>query len=195
MILEFKKLIENSASVSFEDLKVLRTDRPTRIRLGSNLLQEFFLALTDILETGSQEAHERERLKRRRKTAHYPPDPVTPVIPTSPPRTTPIIPSDVSVMTESNSLSTQNPDTPRYPTSFDTPQKKRDLSGSSMGQRSTETTPRKWTHSEAKVQALLNAFVKTLVNGLWYGNIDMPWVKGRYMYMTYNESSSYVMFH
>ena len=51
MILEFKKLIENSASVSFEDLKVLRMDRPTRIRLGSNLLQEFFLALTDILET------------------------------------------------------------------------------------------------------------------------------------------------
>ena len=62
-----------------------------------------------------------------------------------------------------------------------------------MGQKSTETTPTKWTQPEAKVQGLLNSFVKALINGLWYGNIDMPWVKGRYMYMTYSESPSSFM--
>ena len=142
-----------------------------------------------MLETGSQEAHERESLKRRRKTVLNSPDHVNPANPTSPPRTSPIVPSTiVSVGEESDSHSTQISNTPRYSTGFETPQKKRDLSGSSVGQQSTETTPIKWTQPETKVQTLLNTFVKTLVNGLWYGNIDMPWVKGRYMYMTYNES-------
>ena len=125
MILQFKKLIENSAGFAFEDLKVLRKDRPTRVRLDDNLLQELFLALTDMLETESQEAHERERLKKRRKTIRNPVEPVHPASSASPSGTASIVSSaNVSIGAESDSLSTQNSDSSRYPTYFETPQKR-----------------------------------------------------------------------
>ena len=194
MTLEFQKLIEDSSSLSFENLKVLRNHKSESMRKGlrGNLLREFFLELADILQVSSQEAQDKERMKRR-KTATENPNPLQSTLPPKPPRVFP--PADVSVVSESDCPTTSIPDSARYPTNFETPHKKRDVSGSSMGQQSTETTPTKWTHPETKVQSLLNTFVKALVNGLWDGNIRMPWVTGRYMYLTYNECSLHGCFH
>ena len=155
--------------------------------LRGNLLREFYLELADILEISSQEAQDKERIKRKRKTAAESP-------PRTPPSIFPIIPpTNIPIVSELDCPTTSMADRARYPTNFTTPQKKRDLSGSSMGQKSTETTPTKWTHPETKVQSLLNTFVKALVNGLWDGNIKMPWVTGRYMYLTYSEYSLHVI--
>ena len=118
IVLEFRKLLENSASMSFEDLKVLRKDRRMRVRLGGNLLQDFFLALTDMLETASQETQERERLKRRRTMLSNPPHtPHTPhpFNPTTPPHTTTASRTNISPNAESKEPSTVTHDTPRYP--------------------------------------------------------------------------------
>jgi hypothetical protein len=194
MTLEFQKLVDDSSSLSFENLKVLRNHKSESMRKGlrGNLLREFFLELAHILEISSQEAQDKERMKRRRKTGAERPPPTESILPPTPPRIVPMIaPVDVPVVSQSDYPTMSMA---RYPTNFETPHKKRDLSGSSMGQLSTETTPTKWTHPEAKVQSLLNTFVKALVNGLWDGNIEMPWVTGRYMYLTYNEYSLYVYF-
>ena len=60
---------------------------------------------------------------------------------------------------------------PRYPTSYNTPSGKRRISETSFGSRSTEATPTKLVHPEAKVQALQDTFVKTIINTLWLGKI------------------------
>src|SRR5439155_5578327 len=33
-----------------------------------------------------------------------------------------------------------------------------------------------------------NTFVKIIINTLWLGKVDVPWVKGRHMFLTYTES-------
>ena len=142
------------------------------------------------------EAQEKETLKKRRKITVEPSpriDSAAPLTPLTHAITLGSF-SNTSAIPESDhsTIFTSNPS--RYPNSFETPQKKREFSGSSMGQHSTETTPKKWIHPEAKVQSLLNTFVNTLVHKLWFGNIEMPWVKGRYMFMTYSELSYSLVF-
>ena len=76
---------------------------------------------------------------------------------------------------------------PRYQSTFETPDNKRKISETSFGTRSTETTPQKLHQQEVVVQSLQNKFMDLLVNKLWLGKIDMPWVTGREMYMDYHE--------
>jgi len=166
------------------------------MELQDNLLSGVYFQLADLLETASREAQEKETVKKRRKITAEPPPRIDSAAPLTP--LTHAIPldsfSNTSAIPESDHSTTFTSNPPRYPNSFETPQKKREFSGSSMGQRSTETTPKKWIRSEAKVQSLLNTFVNTLVHKLWFGNIEMPWVQGRYMFMTYSELSYSLVF-
>jgi hypothetical protein len=64
---------------------------------------------------------------------------------------------------------------------------KRNFSDTSFGTVSAETTPVKLKKPEAYVQSLQNTFVNTIVLELWYGQIDVPWAKGRHMFLTYDK--------
>ena len=55
---------------------------------------------------------------------------------------------------------------PRFPTSYETPDDKRKVSDTSFGTRSTETTPHKLIQPETGVQSLQNAFVTDIINHL-----------------------------
>jgi hypothetical protein len=150
-----------------------------------NLFRDFYMLLTDIQESDSQESLERERFKRQKST-----DDGSPLITTSLLPHASIPPADVAFLSESDITKSSRPSTPpsekpRYPASMVTPTNKRNISDTSFGSLSTDTTPKKLSQLEAKIQSLQNTFVTTIINTLWLGNIDMPWVKGRYMFMTY----------
>src|SRR5947207_3039954 len=51
-----------------------------------------------------------------------------------------------------------------------------------------EMTPTKLRQPEAKIQALQNQFVRTIIGKLWQGEIVISWAKGRHMFLTYDES-------
>ncbi len=100
--------------------------------------------------------------------------------------------STTSVPIEQQNTLSSRPITPPYtqhhlPTTFKTPDIKRKISETSFGTHSTESTPNKLVHVEAKVQSLQTKFVDTIVNNLWSGKIDIPWVQGRHMFLTYTE--------
>lgn len=82
---------------------------------------------------------------------------------------------------------------PRFPHSYDTPDSKRKISETSFGTRSTETTPIKLVHPEANVQSLQNKFVDAIIEELWSGGIDVPWVQGRHMFLDYAEFRRFIL--
>jgi hypothetical protein len=150
-----------------------------------NLFHDFYMLLADIQETDSQESQERDKFKRKKPTANDPHALVATSIPV--PHSADVAPSsNEPIVTEISRPSTPPRDQPRYPSNIETPTNKRNVSDTSFGRRSTDTTPKKLSQLEAKVQSLQNTFMTTMVNKLWLGSIDMPWVKGRYMCMTYS---------
>lgn len=146
---------------------VFRTDEAVEAKHYQNPLRNFMLSLVNLLETDSQEAHERDVEKRKQATT-------------------------IRASDEPISDSTTQPTTPPYsrtrvPNSFETPDNKRKISETSFGTRTTESTPNKLVHAEAKVQSLQNTFVQTIINELWFGKIVIPWAQGRHMFLTYAE--------
>jgi hypothetical protein len=84
---------------------------------------------------------------------------------------------------------TPPPSQPQFPaSSYQTPDHKRKISQTSIEEQSTETTPHKLLQPEAKVQSLQDTFVHTILNELWASQVEIPWAKGRHMFMTYTES-------
>ena len=161
----YYSIIQASLNVTEEDLLSLHDDELIRIQLSQNPLKNFIFALADLLETDSQESQELDTEKRKQTVIVFP---------------VPVPESESS----SSKLSYANPS---FPTSYETPNNKRKVSETSFGTRSTETTPNKLVHSEAKVQALQNVFVYTMINEIWLGIIGISWVKGRKMFLTYTE--------
>jgi hypothetical protein len=181
----YQEILNASDAISKEDLNNGRDD-DVADRLWRNRLSHIMFALVDILETQSQETHDRNKARKKR-----PPDP-----PKS--ASNPVLPSPHSIGTgpstgsEGVSVSALSPDfvpssirTPRLPSEFITPQRKRNARVASLEDKSTESTPKKLYHPEAKVQDLQDTFVKLILVELWKGSVPIRWVTGRKMFMTY----------
>jgi hypothetical protein len=185
----FQNIISDSENVSYEELKWARRDKKARLKMYRNLFHDFYMLLEDLQETDSQESQERDKFKRQKPTAK---DPALTATSPPAPRTS-FHPTDIESPPSSDSAvpkisrpSTPPCDQPCYPADIETPTNKRNFSDTSFRSQSTETTLKKLSQLEAKVQSLQNTFVTTMINKLWLGSIDMPWVKGRYMFMTYS---------
>jgi len=158
--------LKASEDITEHDLRAARHDLGVTAKLDDNPLQYVLMNLVDLLEADSEESQQRERKKAKVGHTHVPisqPDfderPVTP----------------------------QNTQ-PRFPISFEgTLDNKRKVSDTSFGSRSTETTPTKLDHPEAKVQSLQDRFVSTIIAKVWWGKIDITWAQGRHMFLTYTE--------
>ena len=152
---------------------MVRSDDFIKDKISDNLLQDLLMSLADLLLTHSKESQELESEKNKQ---------VQPIWYPAESETNP-------QHTASSSQSETLPHTQyRSPTLYETPKSnKRKVSDTSFGTHSTESTPNKLLHAESKVQALQNIFVKTIINKLWQGAIDVPWVKGRHMFLNYNE--------
>lgn len=147
-----------------------RVDDAVQEKLDENPLQDLMLSLVSFLETQSKESQERDVEKGKKKV------------------------TTTSISIQQQQTLSSNPLTlpyaqPRLPNSFETPDNKRKISNTSFGTRSTESTPNKLIHAEAKVQSLQTKFVDTIINKLWSGKIDIPWIQGRHMFLTYTEFS------
>jgi len=182
LIIGYHKLIKASKDIMEEDLGRLRGDRSLEQKLYDSPLQDLMLCLVDLLETDSEEIQslEKEKATMSLAVAYYP-------ISTSI--------SDVESSLPSILPSTPPYSQPRFPQSYHAIDSKRKLSETSFGTRSMETTPVKLVQAEAKVQSLQNTFVKTIINKLWLGKVDIPWAKGRHMFLTYTEFSLFLFFH
>lgn len=168
----YDRILKASQDVTEDDLMTARVDDSVDMKLDENQLQYVMLSLVDLLETDSKEAQELERVKGK-QTANV--------------TYTSTFDRDSPALS-SSSHPENNPYThPRFPISFETPDNKRKISDTSFGTRSTESTPNKLCHPEAKVQSLQNAFVNTIITKLWSGRIDIPWAQGRHMFLTYSE--------
>lgn len=144
---------------------------PARRKISSSMMSDLLIRLADLSITNSKESQQRETAKEKQAVA---------VLYTSQPEgdtQTPTSQSKTSPWTQS-----------RFPTSYETPQNnKRKFSDTSFRRRSAETIPQKLIQAEAKVQALQDTFVVTLINKVWQGLIDMPWIRGRRMHLRYTE--------
>jgi hypothetical protein len=152
----------------------VRFDDQVQDKLDANVFQSLFLTLADMRETGSKESQEREAKKRRQANV---------IVDTSIPHS---IPEELSSAQKITTPSLPF-DKPRFPVGNKTPDNKRNVSDTSFDAHSTETTPTKLVHPEAKVQSLQNEFVKIILSKLWWGQIDITWAKGRHMFLTYTE--------
>jgi hypothetical protein len=166
---EYVRIIKASEEVTEDDLRMARTDKAVKKKLRENHLLSFMLTLVDILETESEESRELEIGKG---------DTITTVTTTS---------------GFNQIISPPQPITPpysqaRFPSSFETLDNKRKISETSFGTRSTESTPNKLVQAEAKFQSLQNILVETIIDRLWSGQIDIPWIQGRHMFLSYTES-------
>ena len=178
MIVGYHGIIKASLDVSEEELQRARGDESIIQKLHDNPQQDVLLLLVDILEMDSEESQYLEKEKGSLTSA--------------------VIYHTMSeaVPEEQSSSSAIMPSTPPYsqphfPLSYETPTNKRKISETSFGTRSTETTPNKLAHPEAKVQSLQNKFVDTIINKLWGGQINVSWAKGRHMFLNYAEFSSF----
>ena len=174
LTLAYDEVISASMDVTEDELRRLRGDRSLEKRLRQNPLQDLMLSLVDLLETDSEEFQFLEKRKTAMALAV-----VRDLESESPPKA-----RDSSA---SHLPSTPPNSQPHFSKSYTKIDNKRKLSETSFGAQSTETTPVKLTHPEAKVQALQNTFVKTIINRLWFGKIDIPWARGRHMFLTYTE--------
>ena len=145
------------------------------------------LRLVDLLETDSKESQELDAKKNRKQGLYAEPNSIP--SPTSPAQPSTLSTPPLSTTTTTTTTTMTSYNRPHLPTSFETPDHKRKISQTSFGTRSTETTPNKLVHAEAKVQSLQNTFVNTIIDKLWFGKIIIPWVQGRNMFLTYTEFS------
>lgn len=149
---------------------MFRTDESVEAKHYDNPLRNLMLSLVNLLETDSQESQDLKAEKGKRiatiRTINASDELTSDTLgrPITPPYTE-----------------------PRFPISFETPDNKPKISETSFGTRSTESTPNKLVHAEAKVQSLQNIFVQTIINELWFGKVVIPWAQGRHMFLTYAE--------
>lgn len=171
----YESILKASLEVTEDDLRNLRNDDGLKERLYESPLRDLMLGLVDMLEADSEESQSLEREKNSLSQIVYE--------------------ATSTSLSDSPSLSTTLPSTPQTskphfpPSSYQTPDKKRKVSDTSFEIHSTETTPNKLVQPEAKVQALQNTFVKNIINELWMGEIKVPWVKGRHVFLSYTEFS------
>jgi hypothetical protein len=171
----YSRIVKASESISEKDLRKARDDETVKEKLEENPLVSVLSNLADLLETDSEESQKRERKKFK----------ITPPsVLSSEPSLEPSPPTSQSTSERSPQLNQ-----PRFPISYATPDKKRKASDRSFDTESTETTPRKLDHPEARVQSLQDDFVKTLIRYLWRGEVNISWARGRRMFLTYNEYS------
>ena len=165
LTLGYSDIINASLDVTEEELQRLRGDTKLERKLYKSPLRDLILSLVDMLETDSEESQHLEKEKHT---------------------TSPVVLYNLIEPADAN----PPPSTPQMqPAEFPlAPTNKRKISNTSFGTRSTETTPTKLLQPEAKVQSLQNTFVKIIINTLWLGKVDVPWVKGRHMFLTYTES-------
>jgi len=84
---------------------------------------------------------------------------------------------------------------PRLPTTIPATPQKRNVSDSSFGTHSTETTPTKWVKPEASIQHVQINLVEDVLFSLYRGNVPISWARGRrrlpfIQYNAYISSSS-----
>jgi len=158
--------------VSTEELQRARLDKSIKRKLDGNPLQDVMLLLVDFLETDSQESQTSEKEKRSTTSR---------LVYNASSQSLPDNQTSSSAEPPTSTPYTQ----PRLLLSYQTPDNKRKISETSFGTCSTETTPNKLMHPEAKVQSLQNKFVDAIINRLWWGQIDIGWAKGRHMFLTY----------
>jgi hypothetical protein len=158
-----------SLDITEDELRMTRRNEDIEEKLYNGPLRDFMHFIVDLLETDSEESQSREKEKGT----------MTPTIIYSP--------MSDSQLDRGSSTSSTSPTQPRYPSTYVTPTTKRKISDTSFETHSTETTPTKLVQPEAKVQSLQNTFVNTIINKLWYGKIDIPWARGRHMFLTYTE--------
>ena len=170
-------MVEASLSITEEELRTLRDNESLEMEVHKSPLRDLMFSLVNMLETDSEESQTLEKEKGSRAPA---------VIYHSIPTTFPTQQTSLSQQ-QSSPLSSH----PRLPHSYNMPDNKRKISETSFGTRSTETTPTKLVHPEAKVQSLQNKFVDTIINKLWLGKIDVSWAKGRRMFLSYSEFPSF----
>lgn len=169
LIVGYREIVKASLDVTEDELRRIRRDEGVEEKLYNSPLQDFLLCLVDFLETESEEFQSLEKEKGA----------LSLVVAYAPP---PDVESSSSVLPFTPPYSQ-----PRFPQSYDTVGNKRKLSETSFGTRSTETTPIKLVHPEAKVQSLQNTFVKSIINKLWLGKVGIPWARGRHIFLTYTE--------
>lgn len=187
------KVVDASNDVSLEELQRFRNDPEVIDKVYDSPLQALFLALVDLMETDSQESMEMMAGLRTKSATTTKPG--SHEIDSSPDQIGSIAIASYTSQVLAPEIPPpfmQHSDHPRYPTSYVTPTKKRNISettDSTIPTRSTESTPKKMYHPETKVQSLQNKFMETLIQKVWKGTIAVPWVRGRKMFLTYSESS------
>ena len=102
--------------------------------------------------------------------------------------------------TDPPSTSAGTPETPagslpRLPSTIYVTPQKRNVSDSSFGTHSTETTPTKWVKPEASIQHVQINLVEDVLFSLYRGNVPISWARGRrrlpfIQYNAYISSSS-----
>jgi hypothetical protein len=85
-------------------------------------------------------------------------------------------------------LDTADSPLPRQPSTFASTPQKRNISDTSFGTRSTETTPTKLAKPETDIQELQNDFVKDVFRAL-YGKrrVKVEWPRGRKLNLCYEQ--------
>ena len=162
-------LINASMEVTEEILRSYDTDESIRDRYFLNPIEYLVPSLVNMLATDSKESQALEAKKNKR----------IPILVHNPLHASTATCGRPRTPTES---------LPRFPqSSYQTPVQQRTISGASFGTHSTETTPNKLIHAEAKVQSLQNDFVKCVLSTLWSSRIQLSWVSGRKMYLVYEE--------
>ena len=169
----YRRVLEASDDITEDDLRSARRDADVEAKLDENLLHYVLMRLGDLLETDSEESQERERKKFK-------------AVPS------PHVGESDSTATSQHPHLEERPITPemsqpRFPTSYESMPNKRKVSDTSFGTRSTDTTPAKLDHPEAKVQSLQDSFVHAIISRVWWGRVDIPWVQGRRLFLTYTE--------
>jgi hypothetical protein len=172
----YLRVLKASDDITEHDLRSARHNPDVEAKLDENPLQYVLLNLVDLVEADSEESQERERKKSKAAPSEHVGGSHSPAY----------------------LISEERPTTPqmgqsRIPTSFEctsferTPNNKRKVSETSFGTRSTETTPAKLDHPEAKVQSLQDTFVHTIIAKVWWGRVDITWAQGRRLFLTYTE--------
>jgi hypothetical protein len=125
-------------------------------KLDENPLQYVLLSLVDLLEIDSEESREREKEKVKQ---------IPPALYSLVSAALPI--SQGSVLR--GPASTPQYAGSQFTSSFQTPDHNRNISDTSFGTRSTDTTLTKLDQPGAKVQSLQKKFVDAIITKLWLG--------------------------
>ena len=148
----------------------------------ANILKPFFCLLSDFLVTSSAEAMEIARSKTRSRSSS-PKKKARVSKPTEEQECDSISVSEITPTLQSSQFDFTLDNTPATPVG-----NKRVFSNESTesyGLSSTETTPTKISHAESLTQSLQNALIGSLINEVWFGGPEIPWARGRKMYLDY----------